>query len=145
MSAILSLLTSGGLGFFGTIAQGWFEVWRAGKESERKIAEMRALSEMKEQEAAWTAYTAAQGAEAATNTGRGLPWVEAVKSLWRPFLTLLLLAVLAFYMSRATEPVFAACMDDLKVCAFNSIAFWFGSRYAAQIRSPAPSSPPKRG
>jgi hypothetical protein len=135
MTALLSLLTSGGLGFLGTIAQGWFEVWRAGKESERRIAEMRALSEMREQEAAWNAFTAAQNAEAATNTGHSWPWVEAVKTLWRPFLTLLLLGVLAWYMAKASDTVFASCMEDLKFCAFNAIGFWFGSRFAAQVRA----------
>jgi hypothetical protein len=143
---ILDIVTNfaggGLLGIVGQFAVGWLEVWRADKESARKIAEMKALAEIKTEEVKQAAFAAAQAAEQSTNTGHGWLWVEAVKTLWRPFLTLLLLGFLVYVYSTANEYVRGEITGELTACALGAIWFWFGTRYAAALRSP--SSPPKR-
>lgn len=141
---LLANFAGGGLlGIVGQFAVGWLDVWRADKESARRIAEMRALADIKTEEGKQAAFAAAQAAESSTATaGHAWPAVEAVKTLWRPFLTLLLLCFLAYVYATATETVRADITGELTACSLGAIWFWFGTRYAAAIRS-APLSPGK--
>lgn len=143
LDALSSFAGGGLLGIVGQFAVGWLDVWRADKESARKISEMKALAEIKTEEGKQVAFAAAQAAEQSTNTGHGWLWVEAVKTLWRPFLTLLLLCFLAYVYGTATETVRSDITGELTACSLGAIWFWFGTRYAAAIRSPPPSSPVK--
>lgn len=142
---ILDLLANAaGGGLLGLVSQvglGWFEVWRADKESARKISEMKALAEIKVEEGKQAAFVAAQDAE--RSTAGGYIWAETVKTLWRPFLTLLLLCFLGYVFATSTAEVRADMTGELTACALGAVWFWFGTRYAAGLRS-VPNSPPAR-
>lgn len=138
MKILDMLINAAGGGLLGLVSQlglGWFEVWRADKESARKIAEMQALSQIKVEEGRQVAFAAAQHAEA-QSTG-GYVWAETIKTLWRPFLTLLLLSFLAYVFATSTPEIRADMTGELTACALGAVWFWFGTRYAAGLRSPS--------
>lgn len=132
---LLSNFAGGGLlGLISQLGLGWFETWRADKESARKIAEMEALARIKVEEAAMHAFGNAQTAEATTRGGS--QWAENIKTLWRPFLTLLLLVFLAVVFVMASPEVRADLSGELTACALGAVWFWFGTRYVSGLRAP---------
>lgn len=130
------ILNAAGGGLFGILGQflvGWMETRRLDAESARKIAEMKALAEMKAEESAWNAFTAAQQAAAPVETAPR--WCNAVLTLTRPALTLLLLAFAAYVYSTATPATRAEMTGETTACAFGAVWFWFGSRYQSRLRT----------
>lgn len=132
--SLLSSVASGGvLGLLGQGLVGWLEIYRADKESARKIAEMRALAEIKTEEAAWNAFAASQKAsEAPANVPA---WCAAIITLFRPALTLLFFGLAAYAFATASADVRASMISEVNACAFGLAYWWFGSRYQSRLRS----------
>ena len=135
MSGVLSFLSSiasgGVLGLLGQGLVGWLEIYRADKESARKIAEMRALAEIKTEEAAWHAFAASQKA---SEPPANVPaWCAAIITLFRPFLTLLFFGLAAYAYATSPADLRAGMVSEVNACAFGLAYWWFGSRYQQRI------------
>lgn len=132
VAKLLSGALGGGLlGIAGQFLVGWMETRRLDSESRRKIAELKALAEIKAEESAWTAFTAAQEA---TKAPENVPaWCAAVLTLTRPALTLCLLAFAIYVYATAAPAVRADMTVETTACAFGAVWFWFGSRYQSRI------------
>lgn len=134
--SLLSSVASGGLlGLVGQGLVGWLEIYRADKESARKIAEMRALADIRVEEAAWNAFAASQKAgEAPANVP---PWCAAVITLFRPFLTLLFFGLAAYAFATAAPAAREGMLAEVNACAFGLAYWWFGSRYQSRLAEKA--------
>lgn len=131
-SAIANMATGGLVGIIGQLGVCALEEWRAGRESARKIAEMKALAEIKAEEAAWNAFAASQKAsEAPANVPA---WCAATITLFRPGLTLLFFGLAAYAFAVATDATRAETLGEINSCAFGLAYWWFGSRYQARLR-----------
>lgn len=126
-------LGGGLLGIASQFLVGWMETRRLDAESARKIAEMKALAEIKAEESAWQAFSAAQGA--ARPAGNEPGWCAAVLTLTRPALTVLLVAFACYVYSTATPAVRAEMTTETTACCFGAVWFWFGSRYQSKLGS----------
>lgn len=132
MSFITSILSGGVLGVVGQLGVGFLEEWRAGREHDRKLAEMKLAGELKADAAAWDAFAASQKAsEVAANVPA---WCAAVITLFRPFLTVLFFGLAAYAFAVATAAQRSTTLDDVNACAFGLAYWWFGSRYQARLR-----------
>lgn len=121
------------LGLIGQGLVGWLEIYRADKESSRKIAEMRALAEIKTEEAAWHAFAASQ--KASEPPANVPPWCAAIITLFRPFLTLLFFGLAAYAFATAAPAARDSMLTEINACAFGLAYWWFGSRYQSRVRS----------
>lgn len=131
LKALSGALGGGLLGILGQFLVGWMETRRLDAESARRIAEMRAMADIKTEEAKWTAFTAAQ--TAAKPSGTEPAWCAAVITLTRPVLTVLLVGFAMYVYSTATNDVRAEMTNETLACCFGAVWFWFGNRYQARI------------
>jgi hypothetical protein len=131
MASILSVIASPLLGpLFGILGSGisaFLAEWKADKESARKLAEMKAVAEIKADEAAWVAFTEAQKSVAPSEFS--YKWVNAAQQLVRVFLTLGFLILVFYVYASATPEVRSQITDALLTCSFTAFSFWFGERY----------------
>lgn len=99
--------------------------------------QMRAKAEETEQElqlaeahGAWSAFASSHQAEA--SIGKSYPWVEAVRALARPVLTLeaqILLAIVFFTLKgQARVELTETIVETVTFCASASLLWWFGER-----------------
>jgi hypothetical protein len=127
---MLDLLTNalggGALGVLLRIGNGFFETWRADKESKLKIEEARAMAAIAADKAAWDAFTASQAQATAPTSTPG--WAAAILTLFRPFITLLLLIIVAVIFFNVTGQEQADMVDEFQFAAMNCIGWWFGDR-----------------
>jgi hypothetical protein len=72
------------------------------------------------------AFVASQQAEA--NIGRSYPWVEAVRALTRPGLTLLLVILATILRYSADDATRSYIDQNIIVTAVASVTWWFGQR-----------------
>lgn len=72
------------------------------------------------------AFTASQQAEA--SIGRSYRWVEAVRGLTRPFLTVLLILLATILRYSADEATKAYIDQNIIVTAVAAVTWWFGQR-----------------
>lgn len=135
---ILGNVASGGLlGLLGTgvnFALGYFQ---RKQEHAQRIESLRLEGELnaaktagdvavaREQGAAG-AFVASQQAEA--NIGRSYKWVEAVRALTRPGLTLLLVLLATILRYSADEATRAYIDQNIIVTAVAAVTWWFGQR-----------------
>jgi hypothetical protein len=135
---ILGNVASGGLlGLLGTgvnFALGYFQ---RKQEHAQRIESLRLEGELnaaktagdvavaREQGAAG-AFVASQQAEA--NIGRSYKWVEAVRALTRPGLTLLLVLLATILRYSADEATKAYIDQNIIVTAVAAVTWWFGQR-----------------
>jgi hypothetical protein len=135
---ILGNVASGGLlGLLGTgvnFALGYFQ---RKQEHAQRIESLRLEGELhaaktagdvavaREQGAA-NAFVASQQAEA--NIGRSYKWVEAVRALTRPGLTLLLVLLAAVLRYSADDATRAYIDQNIIVTAVAAVTWWFGQR-----------------
>lgn len=131
-SFLTSILSGGFLGVIGQLGIGVLDEWKAGRESARKIAEMKALAEIKAEEAAWNAFAASQ--KASEMPAGAPPWALCVQILWRPFLTLLFFGLATYGFTQAEPERKAELMGEVFACAFGLAYWWFGSRYQQKLR-----------
>jgi len=117
---------------------------RWGHEADLLKLQMQARSEETEQElsladakGAWEGFTASQQAEAAI--GHSYPWVEAIRALTRPVLTLeaQLLLALVFFAVKGSEraDLLASVVDTVTFTASASLLWWFGERAERKSRA----------
>lgn len=163
---IASILTAGGAGgVFGILGQianrgiGIFEARehrkdlvlsyeqeqkRWGHEADLLKLQMQAKQEETEQElsladakGAWEGFTASQTAE--SSIGHSYPWVEAVRALTRPVLTLeaQVLLALVFFAVKGSEraELVGAVVDTVTFTASASLLWWFGERAERKSRA----------
>jgi hypothetical protein len=134
--SFLSILTgaaSGGLlGLVGQLGVGALEEFRAGREHSRKLAEMRALQEMKVEDSAWRAFEASQAASKVPDNVS--PWCANTITLVRPGLTVLFFGLAATAYFNAPDTVRADTLSEINACAFGLAYWWFGSRYQARLK-----------
>lgn len=115
---------------------------RWGHETNLLTLQMQAKREETEQEqalaetaGAWNAFTGSQAAEA--SIGKSYPWVEAVRALARPFLTLeaqILLAIVYFTLrGEARSELLAGIVETVTFCASASLLWWFGERAQQRV------------
>ena len=135
---ILGNVASGGLlGLLGTgvnFALGYFQ---RKQEHAQRIESLRIEGELnaaktagdvavaREQGAAG-AFVASQQAEA--NIGRSYKWVEAVRALTRPGLTILLVILAAVLRYSADEATRSYIDQNIVVTAVAAVTWWFGQR-----------------
>lgn len=126
---ILDLLFSGGvMGGVLTIAQGFFAEFQKDKESKRRLAEVAAVAASAEKKAAWDAFAVSQGQDSA---GHGVSaWVNDIRALMRPILTVLLVGFVIYVYATATAELRAGLSDEITFAGFTAVFWWFGSRFA---------------
>ena len=133
---MLDLLTNalggGALGVLLRIGNGFFETWRADKESKLKIEEAKVMAGIAADKAAWDAFTASQNASVAPSSTPG--WAAAVITLFRPAITLLLLLLVAVVFFQVTQTEQAGMISEIQFAAFNAIGWWFGDRMAVRMK-----------
>lgn len=133
-SAVGGTLLSSGMQF----AQEWFAVRRAKAESEMKIAELRALSEIKIEEKQLEAFVKAQGTlESTWKPGGNAPvWLtcaygltEIAIKLVRPLMVAMAFALVAqIYRTQSASGQTTLDAEILTFC-FSVGYFWLGQRY----------------
>lgn len=132
LSLAASVFSSGALGLLGQLGVAALDEWKAGRESARKIAEMRAVAEIKADEAQWAAFTESQkSAQAPANAPS---WAAAVQVVWRPFLTLLFFGLATYGFAVAAPERRQETLVEINACAFGLAYWWFGSRYQQKLR-----------
>lgn len=111
---------------------------------EARLLEMQAKARAEETEqeialadtaGAWESFTASQHAEA--SIGKSYPWVDAVRALTRPALTLeaqVLLAIVYFTMHGDRADLQATIVETVTFCASASLLWWFGERAERKTR-----------
>jgi hypothetical protein len=131
MSTILGFIASPILGpLWGILGSGISSLlaeWKADKESQRKLAEMKALAEIKADEAAWNAFSEAQ--KSVVPSESNYKWVNAAQSLVRVFLTVAFMVLVFYVYSTSTTEVRGMITDALLTASFSAFSFWFGERY----------------
>lgn len=133
LATLLAGAASGGLlGILGQVGVGALEEFRAGREHKRKLEEMKALQEIKVEDAAWRAFEASQAASKVPDNVS--PWCANAITLFRPSLTVLFFGLAATAYFNAPDNVRADTVSEINACAFGLAYWWFGSRYQARLR-----------
>lgn len=127
-----AFLGSGAGGIILRLGNGLFEEWKAGREQERKLEEMKVMASIKQDEAAWEAFKASQAAAVIPSNVH--PITADILTLFRPFITLILVAVATFVWFYAVEPQKADMTNQVAFAAFNAVGWWFGDRAALRLR-----------
>jgi len=136
-SIILGSMTSGGLGFVGSLITKGVAIYEARQNHKMEIERMELASRIDLQKAdlnlrqtheeqAGTAFAAAIAADAAA-TGES-KWVRDMRSLWRPSLTIalvLIATIQSFCAGSSTQDYIFLMLSNL---ATQAVGFWFGIR-----------------
>ena len=130
---LASAFSGGAMGVIMRVFNGVFEELKAAREHQRKLEEMKVIATIKQDEAAWNAFTASQNASVAPANVHA--WVADTITLFRPFITLLLLFVATIIWFYAAEPAKVGMTDQVAFAAFNAIGWWFGDRAALRAKS----------
>lgn len=125
---LTSILSGGAMGVIMRVFNGVFEEVKAGREHARKLEEMKVMASIKQDEAAWNAFTASQNAAVAPANVHS--WVSDILALFRPFITLILLILTTVIWFYAAEPAKLGMVDQVAFAAFNAVGWWFGDRMA---------------
>lgn len=126
LELLSSVLGGGALGVILRIGNGFFEAWRADKESKMRVEEAKAMAAIAADKAAWDAFTASQ--QQATPPANTPAWAAAILTLFRPFITLLLITITAIIFFHVTGKEQASMIDEFQFAAMNCVGWWFGDR-----------------
>jgi hypothetical protein len=111
------------------------EVALLGLQMEAARAETEAQIDLSDTQGSWEGLKASYTAEAATGAGT-YRWVEAVRQLTRPALTLAALGGTGFVGFTLNDPALQAqAVDTLTFLSSTSAAWWFGDRVNARARA----------
>ena len=86
----------------------------------------KAMAAIAADKAAWDAFTASQ--QQATPPASTPGWAAAILTLFRPFITLLLLIITAVIFFQVTGQEQADMVDEFQFAAMNCVGWWFGDR-----------------
>lgn len=125
---LTSILSGGAMGVLMRVFNGLFEEFKAAREHSRKLEELKVMSSIKQDEAAWNAFSNSQNA--ATVPANVHPWVADTITLFRPFITVLLLILATVIWFYAAEPAKIDMVNQVAFAAFNAVGWWFGDRMA---------------
>lgn len=127
---MLDLLTNalggGALGVLLRIGNGFFENYKAGQDHKRKLEEAKVMAEIAADKSKWDAFTASQ--QAATPPANVSPWAANLITLFRPFITLMLVLISTVIYFYSTADAQSSTANELNFAAFNCIGWWFGDR-----------------
>ncbi len=127
---MLDLLTNalggGALGVLLRIGNGFFENYKAGQDHKRELEKAQVMAGIASDKAKWDAFTASQ--QAATPPANVSPWAANLITLFRPFITLLLVLIATVIYFHSTTEAQSTTADQLNFAAFNCIGWWFGDR-----------------
>lgn len=143
-ASVLGNVASGGLlGLLGQVATGFMHAYQVREETKAQVMLLEAQQRVATEQAAGVAFAASQQAETATQTNVS-PWAANIKTLWRPALTLLLLALSTVIYFQSPEVTRADIAGNIVTATTACIFWWFGSRYQTQLRNAAPTSTPRK-
>ena len=128
LELISSAFGGGAFGILMRIGNGFFENYKAAQEHKRKLEEAKVMSEIAANKSAWDAFIASQNAS--IPPANVSPWAANVITLFRPFITFLLLILVSIVFFRVSAADQANMVEQIQFCAFNSIGWWFGDRMA---------------
>lgn len=129
---LTAFLGGGAGGVLLRLGNGLFEEWKAGREQDRKLEEMKVIASIKQDEAAWKAFEASQAA--ATVPSNVHPITADILTLFRPFITLVLVAIATVVWFHAVDPQKADMTNQVAFAAFNAVGWWFGDRAALRLK-----------
>lgn len=129
---LTAFLGGGAGGVLLRLGNGLFEEWKAGREQGRKLEEMRVIASIKQDEAAWKAFEASQAA--ATVPSNVHPITADILTLFRPFITLVLVVIATIIWFYAVDPQKADMTNQVAFAAFNAVGWWFGDRAALRLK-----------
>ena len=133
-SFLASALSGGAMGVIMRVFNGVFEEFKATREHARKLEEMKVVASIRQDEAAWEAFKASQ--TAATVPSNVHPWVADTITLFRPFITLVLVLIATLIWFHAVEPNRSDMTNQVAFAAFNAVGWWFGDRAAMRQKKP---------
>lgn len=133
-----SAVASGGLfGLLGSAFGAWMKAKERKQQAEEKIAErahqkdmIRLQMEAKSQGAAWDSITTSQQGENIINQQENYRWVVAIKSLFRPFITLFLWIAVGWQM----HLIMAGTVDHYMIMAQQNQTLFSASEIVVIIR-----------
>jgi hypothetical protein len=96
------------------------------QQAQARISELAAEQHLADTSGAWTGLAASLEAEAAI--GETYPWVNAVRALTRPVLTLLLWLITGLVFLAAAETARAGIIETTTFAATAATLWWFGDR-----------------
>lgn len=127
---MLDLLTNalggGALGVLLRIGNGFFENYKAGQDHKRELEKAQVMAGIASDKAKWDAFTASQ--QAAIPPANVSSWAANLITLFRPFITLLLVLIATVIYFHSTTEAQSTTADQLNFAAFNCIGWWFGDR-----------------
>ena len=119
-------LGGGALGVLLRIGNGFFENFKAGQDHKRELEKATVMAGIASDKSKWDAFTASQ--QAATPPANVSPWAANLITLFRPFITLLLVLIATVIYFHSTTEAQSTTVDQLNFSAFNCIGWWFGDR-----------------
>ena len=128
LDLISSSLGGGALGVVLRIGNGLFEEFKATRDHSRKLEEAKVMAGIAADAAAWTAFTASQ--QAAVVPANVSPWCANVITLFRPFITLTLIAVATLIYFHSVGAERTPVLEQINLAALNCVGWWFGDRMA---------------
>jgi len=132
LDLITNALGGGALGVLLRIGNGFFEEFKATREHARKLEEAKTMATIAADAAAWAAFTASQ--QAATVPANVSPWCANVITLFRPFITLMLVGIATAVYFRSAGLERAPMIEQINFAAFNCVGWWFGDRMARKTK-----------
>ena len=132
LDLVSNALGGGALGVLLRIGNGFFEEFKAGRDHARKLEEAKVLAGIAADAAAWAAFTASQ--QAATVPANVSPWCANVITLFRPFITLMLVVIATAVYFRSAGLDRAPMVEQINFAAFSAVGWWFGDRMAKKTK-----------
>jgi len=123
---LTNALGGGALGVLLRICNGFFENYKASQDHKRELEKAQVMAGIASDKARWDAFTASQ--QAATPPANVSPWAANLITLFRPFITLLLVLIATVIYFHSTTEAQSSTADQLNFAAFNCIGWWFGDR-----------------
>lgn len=134
-ASLIGNIASGGLlGLVGQLAVGWMSMKEKAQANAHELALMEAQRATATEVAAGKSFDASQVAETSTAAGIST-WAANIKTLWRPALTLLLLALTSFIYFTASAEVRTEISGEIVTATTACVFWWFGSRQQRHLRA----------
>lgn len=135
---ILTTLSSGGIigGLLG-LGNRFLDIRQKREDRAHELALAQSFRDTQTSLASWEAFRASHDAARAESEAPSFAWVNAIRSLTRPALTLLLVTIAACIYFTSPPLAQADIAWQLLALAGTALGWWFGSRPAESLRRPA--------